>query len=214
MIPIVSVVGESGSGKTELVVRLVPELQKRGRCVGTIKHHVHTGNLDIEGKDTYRHAQAGVGEICLSGPDGICFFRKVEKELTLDEIASWYFADADFILTEGYKREDKPKIEVIRGEGEMAPLSAESELIAVVSDGTVKTDVPVFRMNEADKLADLLVEKFPLPELKNEVRVRVNGKIIVLKSFVKAFIGNTIKGMLVSLRGCKKPEKIDLRMGK
>ena len=59
MIPIISIVGKSDSGKTTLIEKLVPVLTKRGYRVATVKHDVHGFEVDREGKDSWRHKQAG-----------------------------------------------------------------------------------------------------------------------------------------------------------
>ncbi|MEW5947755.1 MAG: molybdopterin-guanine dinucleotide biosynthesis protein B [bacterium] len=214
MIPLVSIIGAPGSGKTELITALIKELAKLGRTAGTIKHHAHEGGFDVEGKDSWRHAEAGADEVCVASPTHLAFFRKTGKELSPGEVASWYFAGADIILTEGYRSADTPKIEIIRDAKGAAPEAGEGELIAVVSDGKVATGAPVFGRKETARLAGFINERFPVPEMKNEVRLRVNGKTINLKPFVKAFIGNTVRGMVTTLRGCKNPQNVDIRVGK
>ena len=52
MIPIIAVVGESNSGKTTLIKKLMPELNKRGYRVATVKHHNHALEIDTPGKDS------------------------------------------------------------------------------------------------------------------------------------------------------------------
>ena len=65
-IPIISIVGKSNSGKTTLIEKIIPELKKRGCKVGTIKHDVHGFEIDYEGKDTYRHFQAGPDTVVIA----------------------------------------------------------------------------------------------------------------------------------------------------
>ena len=68
MPPVVSFVGKPDSGKTTLLEKLIPELNRRGYRVGTIKHHVHQFEMDKPGKDTFRHKQAGARVVALSSP--------------------------------------------------------------------------------------------------------------------------------------------------
>ena len=44
--------GWSGAGKTTLIVRLIPELNRRGLSVSTIKHAHHGFDVDQPGKDS------------------------------------------------------------------------------------------------------------------------------------------------------------------
>nr|NIR17513.1 molybdopterin-guanine dinucleotide biosynthesis protein B [Desulfobacterales bacterium]NIW15817.1 molybdopterin-guanine dinucleotide biosynthesis protein B [Candidatus Bathyarchaeota archaeon] len=108
---IVSIVGKSGSGKTTLLEKLIPELTGMGLKVGTIKHDVHGFEIDHPGKDSWRHKQAGSRITIISSPQRIGMVMDVDHDHTLDELAS-FFSGVDIILTEGYKRENKPKIEI------------------------------------------------------------------------------------------------------
>ncbi|HET8728876.1 MAG TPA: molybdopterin-guanine dinucleotide biosynthesis protein B, partial [Alphaproteobacteria bacterium] len=58
--------GWSGSGKTTLLTRLIPELIGRGISVSTLKHAHHAFDVDQPGKDSYRHREAGAGEVLVS----------------------------------------------------------------------------------------------------------------------------------------------------
>lgn len=111
--PIVSVVGQLDSGKITLVEGLIRELKRRGYPVGTIKHDAHSFQIDHPGTDTWRHAQAGSDQMVISSPQRVASIRRVERELTLAELAE-AMPDVDIILTEGYRRGDAPKIEVSR----------------------------------------------------------------------------------------------------
>ena len=123
-VPVISVVGKTNVGKTTLLEKLLPELKRRGYRVATIKHDAHRFELDTPGKDTWRHAQAGSDCVVISSAEKLAMIQKVEGELTLDDIVA-RLPPVDIVLTEGYKRQDKPKIEVSRREmGAAAPVHA------------------------------------------------------------------------------------------
>jgi len=86
MVPIVSIVGKSDSGKTTLIEKLLPALTGRGYRVATVKHDVHGFEVDQEGKDSWRHKQAGAHTVVISSPNKVALIRDVERDLTLDEI--------------------------------------------------------------------------------------------------------------------------------
>ncbi|EAX47192.1 molybdopterin-guanine dinucleotide biosynthesis protein B [Thermosinus carboxydivorans Nor1] len=156
MVPVISIVGKSNCGKTTYLEKLIREMKRRGYKVGTIKHDVHGFDMDRPGKDTWRHAQAGADVVCISSPAKMAMIKKVEQELTLDEVVS--FVDGvDIIFTEGYKREGKRKIEVFRQAVCDRPLCSKEELLAVVSDVVLYDDVPHFGLDDAAPLADFLV---------------------------------------------------------
>lgn len=159
--PIVAVVGKSDAGKTTFLEKLIRELKKRSLKVGTIKHHGHDFEMDKPGKDTWRHAQAGADAVIIASPEKVALIKKVELELSLDQLAE-LMSDMDIILVEGYKRCDKPKIEISRRAHSTELLCRPEELIAVVSDSEWEIGVPVFDLDDAEGVAGLLVKKYGL----------------------------------------------------
>ena len=73
---VVALRGHSGSGKTTLITRLIPRLQALGLSVSTIKQTHHDIQLDTEGKDTWKHAQAGAELVVLSSTKETTFIAK------------------------------------------------------------------------------------------------------------------------------------------
>jgi molybdopterin-guanine dinucleotide biosynthesis adapter protein len=161
MIPIVSIVGKSNSGKTTLLVKLIPELKKKGYKVATVKHDVHGFEIDQEGKDTWKHAKAGADAVIISSPKKLAMIKRVDEEYSLDRLESSVISDVDIILSEGYKKADKPKIEVFRSEVHKELLCTKDDnLIAIASDRKFDRGVPCFDINDARGLADLLEKTF------------------------------------------------------
>ncbi|MBS3983319.1 MAG: molybdopterin-guanine dinucleotide biosynthesis protein B [Dethiobacter sp.] len=161
-IPIVSVVGKSDSGKTTLICGLLPELKRRGYRVATVKHDVHGFEIDKPGKDTWKHSQAGADIVIISSPAKIALLEKVDEELTLDEVIA-RISNVDIIISEGYKRNNKPKIEVFRSTVHDAPLcTGEDNLIALASDLKLDLGVPVFPLDDYAGLAELIERRFLL----------------------------------------------------
>ncbi len=160
-IPIVSIVGKSGCGKTTLLEKLIPELKRRGYRLATIKHHFHAGfEIDVPGKDTWRHARAGSDHVIIAGPDRLASIRQLEHELTLDEIVESAIAPArptvDLILTEGFKRANKPSLEVVRLANGLELISSAEQLAAVATDAPLETLVPQFDINDVVRIADFI----------------------------------------------------------
>ncbi len=158
MIPVISVVGRSNCGKTTYLEKLISEMKKRGYKVAVIKHDVHGFEMDKPGKDTWRHAQAGADIVCISSPQKMAMIKKVDEELSLDEVVS-HIAGVDIIFTEGYKRESKKKIEVFRQLVCDTPLCSQEELLAVVSDTRLYEEIPHFSLEDPTPMADFLVAK-------------------------------------------------------
>ncbi len=156
MIPVISIVGRSNCGKTTYLEKLIIEMKRRGYKVATIKHDVHGFEIDQPGKDSWRHAQAGADVVCISSPQKMAMIKQVAQELPLDVVVS-YISDVDIIFTEGYKRENKRKIEVFRQVSGDGPLCAKAELLAFVSDKAYYEDVPYFSLEDAAAMANFLV---------------------------------------------------------
>jgi molybdopterin-guanine dinucleotide biosynthesis protein MobB len=157
MIPIVSIVGRSKSGKTTLIERLIPEFIKRGYRVATIKHHDKAFQIDHEGKDSWRHKQAGAQTVVISSPQKVALIEDVPQELSLAELVTQYIQEADIIIAEGFKRDKHPKIEVFRQGIHPHPLAPELEnLIAVVSDCPLSLDIPCMDLNDIKGIANII----------------------------------------------------------
>lgn len=159
MIPIISVVGKSNVGKTTLLEKLLPEVKKRGYRVATIKHDVHGFSIDQPGKDTWKHAQAGADIVVISSPQKIATIEKVDEERPLDEIAE-KLDNIDLIITEGFKRQNKPKIEVFRSEISDTLLCKKEEMFAVVTDKPLGIGVPEFAADDSVGIVGLIEEMF------------------------------------------------------
>ncbi len=114
---VVCVIGDSDSGKTTLVERLVPALDDRGR-VATVKSIHHDVEVDEEGKDTYRHREAGAERVVGVTPvkrfefaehrddeDG----KAAEIRRAIDDLAD---AGFDYVVVEGFSESNLPKLAV------------------------------------------------------------------------------------------------------
>lgn len=135
---------------------MVRELKQRGYRVGTVKHHSHPGfELDRPGKDTWRHAEAGSDHVVIAAPDKVASIRRVDREPTLDEIAAT-MTDVDIVLTEGYLRSGRCKIEVVRAARASEPLCQPDELLALATDLPLPYDLPLFGLDDAAGLVDLI----------------------------------------------------------
>ena len=160
MVPILSFVGWSGIGKTTLLEKLIPELVRRGYRVATVKH-VHEFSMDHEGKDTWRHRKAGAACTIISSPHQLAMIRDVDHDAAIDEIRDNYAGDVDILITEGFKKERAPKIEVFRKGGHDTPVFADGrDLVAMVSDTDFDLGVPCFGLGEIGQLADFIENTF------------------------------------------------------
>ena len=60
---VIGLSGWSGAGKTTLLGRVIPYLIAEGLTVSTIKHAHSNFDLDVPGKDSWIHRQAGATEV-------------------------------------------------------------------------------------------------------------------------------------------------------
>jgi len=160
MIPAISIVaGQSNTGKTTVLCDIIKELKARGYRVCTIKHDVHGFEIDKPGKDTWKHAQAGADIVAISSPQKLAIIERVEEEYSLDDVIK-RISNVDIIITEGYKRENKPKLEVFRKEVSEDLCSRDDELFAIITDTPFKKDIPQFDFTQIKGAVDLIESLF------------------------------------------------------
>lgn len=156
----ISIVGKSGSGKTTLIEKLIRELKQRGYRVGVIKHICHKFEIDKKGKDSWRHMEAGADTVAVASGDKIAVFKKPEANEDLNSFGQ-YFEDVDIVLTEGFKKDKKSKIEIFRSNIHNKPLCLGDETLkAIVTNDKVNSDVPVFGLEAIGPLADFIIKSF------------------------------------------------------
>jgi molybdopterin-guanine dinucleotide biosynthesis protein B len=166
MPPIVSIVSKKGSGKTTLIEKLIPDLKQRGFRIGTVKHDTHGFDMDREGKDTWRHKQAGAETVAISSPWKVSVIKDVAEEMDLDRIVAAYFNDLDLVITEGYKWAQKSQVEVYRSAVHRQPLYSKEDshpLVAVMSDVQIDLGVPCLHIDDIRGLTDIIVDRFLTP---------------------------------------------------
>lgn len=162
--PIVCFAGRSGSGKTTLLVEVIRLLRGRGYRVATVKHDVHGATFDTEGKDSWRHKEAGAETVVLVAPGRVVSISDSPGEPSLEEVRDRFCAGADILLAEGFKRAPHPKIEVARAAlGAELLLGPRDGLVAVASDFNADPGVPMLDLNAPGKVADFVEETFLKP---------------------------------------------------
>ena len=212
MIPIVSIVGKSDSGKTTLIEKIIPELNRRGYKVATIKHDVHGSDVDREGKDSWRHKRAGAHTTIVSSPQKIAIVRDVERDLPLDDLRGRFISDVDIIITEGYKKDRHPKIEVYKDTHEELLCSKKDILVAVVSDKEFDVGVPCVDIDDVKGIVNIIEDRFLKKKRKSSIILRVNGENITLKPFIKDMMIRSITGMISVLKDCEDPKELEIRI--
>ncbi|MGZ8462300.1 MAG: molybdopterin-guanine dinucleotide biosynthesis protein B [Candidatus Deferrimicrobiaceae bacterium] len=163
----VSFVAKSGTGKTTLLEKVIAELKRRGYRVGVVKHDAHRFDIDHPGKDSHRLTAAGADTMLITSPEKLAMVKKHTQAPPLEEVLENYLPDMDIVLTEGFRKNDLPKIEVHRRErsSDLLCRGAQNDpkLLAVVSDEALDLDVPVLDLNDTVAVADFIVKTFLSP---------------------------------------------------
>ena len=109
------IAGYSGSGKTTLIEQLLPRLHVAGLRVSVIKQSHHDIQVDVVGKDSWRHRQAGAHETLLSSPQRWMLVGELRgaEEPSLEQHLT-RLSPCDLVLVEGYKHANLDKLEVWR----------------------------------------------------------------------------------------------------
>jgi len=135
-----AIVGSSNSGKTELICRLLEWFSAQGVRAAVLKH-THHQQIGDDSKDTGRYRQAGARLVALAAPGLLQI--TISQEPPLDELLAELAPMADFILVEGYKTSDLPKIGLAPPDA-TSPLPDYPRLLAWVSARPLPTQLPVY----------------------------------------------------------------------
>ncbi len=153
--------GWSGSGKTTLIVRLIPELVRRGITVSTLKHAHHAFDVDRPGKDSYEHRIAGASEVLVSSANRFALMHELRgaAEPTVEDLVT-RLSPVDLVLIEGYKAHAHEKLEIHRPVLGKPLLAADDRhVVAVASDAPVAgLKVPLLDLNNVTAIADFIVD--------------------------------------------------------
>lgn len=162
--------GYSGSGKTTLIEQLIVRLTLAGQRVSVVKHAHHDFDIDREGKDSWRHRQAGAYEVVIASNRRLAKMREYPQraEPALRQLLA-ELSDCDWALVEGFKRSPLPKIEVWRCATGTAPqYPDDAQVIAVATDVPLAlpapTGLPIFDLDQIDLIAEFMLANAGLCE--------------------------------------------------
>ncbi len=156
---IIAIVGYSGSGKTTLIEKVIPCLVMDGLRVSLIKHAHHEFDIDVPGKDSHRHRMAGATEVLVSSSNRWALMHELrgQHEPSL-EAQLKHLSPCDLVIVEGWKHHALPKIEVHRKLADRPLLFVDDKnVIAVVTDETLATELPQFVLEDAEGVAAFIV---------------------------------------------------------
>ncbi|MGP9806230.1 molybdopterin-guanine dinucleotide biosynthesis protein B [Paracoccus sp. NSM] len=149
------ITGWKNTGKTTLTERLVAHFTAQGLRVSTVKHAHHDTEIDHPGRDSFRHRQAGAGQVIVASPARWAVMTELRgaAEPPLADLLA-HLAPCDLVLVEGYKRAPHPKIEAHRAATGRALLAPENPTIrAVASDSAPQIALPLFDLDDIPAIA-------------------------------------------------------------
>jgi|TARA_B100001964_G_scaffold225576_1_gene273551 molybdopterin-guanine dinucleotide biosynthesis protein B len=173
---VLAIIGTSNSGKTSTVEYLVTNLVKKGLTIGSAKHVHHPDfSIDLDGKDTWRHANAGSKRVVCLSEDEVAIIRKEKgPEYKLKDILK-LFQDEEFdlIILEGFhwivsSRREVIKIVTAKDEedakkrlnGTIPPILAITGKISNILRGKSIQKIPIIDLkDEGVQLLDLVLKQ-------------------------------------------------------
>ncbi len=162
---VVGFAGFSGSGKTTLVERLIPAFKLMGLRVSVAKHAHHDFDIDHPGKDSHRHRQAGAFEVIVASDQRLALLREFEQPavMSVHHLLAELYDGVDWVLVEGFKSSNLPKIEVWRSAvGKPARYPDDDFIVAIATDSPqdlpVATLRPVLDLANPDAVAQWLAD--------------------------------------------------------
>ena len=144
---VVVVCGPSGVGKTTLIEQMIAEFKARGLRVSVIKHAHKRFDIDQPGKDSFRHRAAGATEVLVASAQRLALLREFDAEglPTLHQLIA-ELSPTDWVLVEGFKHADLPKVEVWRAALGQPPLYPDDPFVtAIATDLPAALPVPTAR---------------------------------------------------------------------
>ncbi|MBX9653446.1 molybdopterin-guanine dinucleotide biosynthesis protein B [bacterium] len=157
----IHIIGRKNSGKTTLIVELIQHFSSQGIRVGSIKHTHHRHELDVPGKDSFRHREAGANPVAILSPGMTAIFRPNPSGDASDgyEWIEPLFGDCELVLVEGNSATSQTKLEVWRKATLTEPMALhDSAIRAVISDDTPEVPQPVWRRNDIVAIADRILK--------------------------------------------------------
>ncbi len=104
MTKIIGMAGYKKTGKTTTTERLIRSLKSRGFRVGSAKFmHMAHMKLDVKGKDTYRHMDAGADFVFALTPKRTVLFNRTRERMNVKDVLTNLPKNVDFLICEGLR---------------------------------------------------------------------------------------------------------------
>ena len=156
---VIGLAGWSGAGKTTLIERVLPVFGARGMRVSTLKHAHHRFNMDVPGKDSWRHREAGAHEVLVAAAGRWALLHELRgaPEPELGELLT-LLAPVDLVVLEGWRNGAHPKIEVWRAaNGKPLLFPGDPTIRGLIGDRAESGALPHVPFGNVAAAADLLL---------------------------------------------------------
>jgi molybdopterin-guanine dinucleotide biosynthesis protein B len=155
---VIGLAGWSGAGKTTLLTRVIPHLKAAGLRVSVIKHAHHKFDVDVPGKDSWLHRQAGAEEVLVASDTRWALMHELRgaREPTLSELLA-KMSSVDLVVIEGYKTDPHRKIEVHRAaNGKPLLFPNDPGIVGIAADIQVETSLPMVHLDDIPAIAAMI----------------------------------------------------------
>ena len=155
---VIGLAGWSGAGKTTLLSRVIPHLLKEGLRVSVIKHAHHEFDVDVPGKDSWVHREAGATEVLVSSSRRWALMHELRgaDEPRLAELLA-KMSSVDLVIIEGFKREPHRKIEVYRAANAKPLLFPDDPgIVGIATDTAIDTALPTAHLDDVAAVAAMM----------------------------------------------------------
>ena len=148
---IVAFSGPSNSGKTTAIVKVASILDDSGFKVCIIKHDPKDKAVfDREGKDSFKFSQTGA-DVAVVSPNKTTLFKK--NSSTIDEIIE-LFQDFDYLLVEGLKTLEIPRISIFRDRLDESYFSVSNAIACdeTINNNEIPSELDILDLNNPEEI--------------------------------------------------------------
>jgi molybdopterin-guanine dinucleotide biosynthesis protein B len=148
---IVAFSGPSNSGKTTAIVKVASILDDSGFKVCIIKHDPKDKAVfDREGKDSFKFSQTGA-DVAVVSPNKTTIFKK--NSSTIDEMIE-LFQDFDYLLVEGLKTLEIPRISIFRDRLDESYFSVSNAIACdeTINNNEIPSELDILDLNNPEEM--------------------------------------------------------------
>ena len=148
---VVAFSGPSNSGKTTAIVKVASILNDSGFKVCIVKHDPKDKAIfDREGKDSFKFSQTGA-DVAVVSPNKTTIFKK--NSSTIDEMIE-LFQDFDYLLVEGLKTLEIPRISIFRDRLDESYFSVSNAIACdeTINSNEIPSDLDILDLNNPEEI--------------------------------------------------------------